>query len=361
MRKIISIWFDTYRYTQPVAAEVTHTNAVNSVRESADLENKNLQNTNLEDSRRLEKIQWLRVTPFILMHFACVAVFFVGVSPVAIIFAFAFYLIRMFAITGFYHRYFSHKSFKTTRFIQGLFAIIGASSTQKGALWWAAHHRHHHRHADTDEDVHSPVNKGFLWSHMGWFLSDKHFATQHHLIRDFAKYPELVWIDRFALVIPVIFAVAIYFIGEWIRHVAPSLGVDGWQLVVWGFFVSTVCLTHATLLINSLAHKWGNQKYDTGDESRNNFLLAIITLGEGWHNNHHYCPGTVRQGFHWWQIDITYYLLKIMSWFGLVWDLKLVPKKAYQQPSEKIGCKKNNIKNTQKNIQNTNLSAGAEC
>ena len=272
-------------------------------------------------------ISWSRVTPFILMHLSIIAVFFVSFSWFAIWFALFMYFIRMFAITAFYHRYFSHKNFQTSRLIQFIFAFIGASSAQRGPLWWASHHRIHHAKSDTVDDPHSPKHQGFIWSHMLWFLADKNFPTQHKRIKDFGKYPELRVLDRFDMLAPVLVAVGIFFLGEYLALHHPSLGTNGWQLLVWGFFVSTLFLYHATYTINSLAHRLGKRRFNTKDDSRNNWWLAIITLGEGWHNNHHYYAGTVRQGFRWYEIDISFYLLKAMSFFGLVWDLKPIPEK----------------------------------
>lgn len=289
----------------------------------------------LADSTQ-EKIDWLRVVPFIGIHLACLAVIWVGVSPLAIGIAVGLYFLRMFAITAFYHRYFSHKAFKTSRVVQFAFAFIGASSTQRGPLWWAAHHRSHHRHSDTDADPHTP-SKGFLWSHMGWFLSRKHYRTDYSLIKDFAKYKELVWLDRFDTAAPFLLALALLILGSTLNNFFPELGTSGWQLVVWGYFISTVVLIHATLCINSLAHWFGSKRYPTKDDSRNNWWLALITLGEGWHNNHHYYPASARQGFFWWEIDLTYYLLKLMSYCGLVWDLRDVPQR------KRDGFRHNNV------------------
>ena len=271
-----------------------------------------------------ERVDWLRILPFIGLHLACLAVIWVGFSWVALAVCVASYLLRMFAITAFYHRYFSHRTFKTSRVMQFVFALIGASATQRGPLWWAAHHRHHHKAADTEHDPHAPLH-GFLWSHMGWFLSRKHFGTDLKQIPDLARYPELRWLDRYDLAIPVLYAAALFGLGVLLERFAPGLGTNGGQMLVWGYFISTVVLIHATLTINSLAHIWGKRRYNTRDDSRNNWFLALITLGEGWHNNHHHYPGSARQGFYWWEIDISYYVLRLMSWFGLVSDLKPVP------------------------------------
>ena len=274
-------------------------------------------------------VDWFRIIPFVALHVACFSALWVGVSAFSLWFMLGFYLLRMFAITGFYHRYFSHKTFQTSRALQFIFGLIGTMSSQRGPLWWAAHHRHHHRHADEAEDLHSPSH-GFLYSHMGWFLNKQNFATNQKLIPDWLKYPELIWLDRFSMPITIATGALIWALGSWLGVHYPQLGTSGAQLFVWGFLISTILLTHATLLINSLAHRIGSRAYNTHDESRNNWLLAIITLGEGWHNNHHFYAGSVRQGFHWWQIDITFYILKVMSWLGLVWRLNPVPAKVYQ-------------------------------
>ncbi len=269
-------------------------------------------------------IDWLRVVPFIGMHLACVGVIWVGFSWFALWMALALYALRMFAITGFYHRYFAHKSFKTSRLAQFVFGVLGAASVQRGPLWWAAHHRSHHRHSDTPLDPHSPRH-GFLRSHMGWFLTREGFRTDERAVRDLARFPELRLLDRFDILVPMLLAVALYVLGAHLAESAPHLGTSGPQLLIWGFFVSTVVLFHATVTINSLAHRFGSRRFDTRDDSRNNWLLALITFGEGWHNNHHHFPGSARQGFRWWEIDLTWYLLRLLSLFGIVWDLKPVP------------------------------------
>ncbi|WP_426690683.1 acyl-CoA desaturase [Rhodanobacter ginsengiterrae] len=277
------------------------------------------------DESREDRIDWLRAAPFIAMHLACLGVIWVGVSPIALIVAAALYALRMFAITGFYHRYFAHRTFHTSRAVQFVFATIGASCVQRGPLWWAAHHRHHHRHADTVRDPHSPGVHGFLWSHVGWFLTPRHFRTDLSRVPDLAKYPELRWLDRYDIAIPLLLAVTMYGLGALLRDVAPQLGTSGGQMLVWGFFVSTIVLFHATVTINSLAHRFGKRRFETKDDSRNNLWLALLTFGEGWHNNHHFFPGSSRQGFRWWEVDLTWYGLKLMSMLGLVRGLKPVP------------------------------------
>ena len=287
--------------------------------------------TEAANAANVDRINWFRCLPFLLLHLACIAVWWVGWSGFALCTALGLYVVRMFAITGIYHRYFSHRSYRTSRWMQFVFALLGASSAQRGPLWWAAHHRSHHKFSDMQPDPHSPIRHGFWRSHIGWFMTNRHFLTDYRRIHDFARFPELRWLNRFDVIVPIMLAVTLYFVGHLLNYAAPSLGVTGWQLVVWGFVVSTIMLFHATASINSLAHLIGRRRYDTGDDSRNNFILALITLGEGWHNNHHKFRSCTRQGFYWWEIDLTYYALKFFAAMGLIWDLRPVPGKAYDE------------------------------
>jgi len=251
-----------------------------------------------------------RWIPFVVLHALGLSAFCFGVSTDVVLLATALYWIRMFAITAFYHRYFAHRSFKTSRILQFIFAFIGTSSCQRGPLWWASHHRHHHKFSDKEEDIHSPVESGFMWSHIGWITSEKNIPTDYERIKDFTSYPELIWLNRF----------------DWVPITVLSLvcfAIGGFKYVAW-LFLSTVILFHCTCFINSLAHLAGTRRYETDDSSRNNFILALITMGEGWHNNHHKNPGSVNQGQKFWEIDLTYMILKAMSYCGLVWDLRVV-------------------------------------
>ena len=271
-------------------------------------------------------IDWPRVVPFVLMHAACLGVIWVGWSWFAVAVAALLYAVRMFAITAFYHRYFAHRAFRASRGWQFAFAVLGASAVQRGPLWWAAHHRHHHAHSDKPGDAHSALQDGFLWSHMGWFLARENFATRGHLVRDLARYPELRWLDRYDVAVPAALFVALWALGAWLESAHPALGTGPWQLVVWGFCISTVVLFHATFVINSLAHRWGSRRYDIPDQSRNNPFLALLTFGEGWHNNHHRYPSAARQGFYWWEFDLSWYGLKLLAALGIVRDLRPVPR-----------------------------------
>jgi len=271
------------------------------------------------------RVEWLRTLPFIGMHLMCAGVIWVGVSSTALLVAAALYVLRLVAITGFYHRYFSHKTFRTSRALQFAFAVLGTMAVQRGPLWWAAHHRHHHAHADEENDSHSPAQHGFWWSHVGWFMNRSNFRTRSELIRDLMRYPELRFLDRFDIVPPIALAALLFLGGNALAQAYPQLDTSGAQLLIWGFFISTVLLHHVTFTVNSLAHRFGRRRYATSDDSRNNWWIALLTFGEGWHNNHHHFPGSVRQGFYWWEIDLTYYLLRAMAACGLIWDLKTVP------------------------------------
>lgn len=280
------------------------------------------------------QIAWMRCVPFFLLHLACVLVFVVGWSPVAVLTCVAMYIFHMFVITAFYHRYFSHRAFKTSRVFQFLGALAATSSAQRGPLWWAAHHRHHHLHSDDEHDTHSPSRRGLLMSHVGWFMTKGAFRTPERLIRDWIRYPELRFVNRFDWLSPVLLAFLLFGFGALLEEYAPSLGTNAWQMFVWGFVVSTVVVYHATYTINSLSHRYGSARFDTGDDSRNNFWLALLTMGEGWHNNHHFYPAAARQGFKWWEIDMTYYGLVLLSKVGLIWDLRGVPGRVMDQAKQ---------------------------
>jgi stearoyl-CoA desaturase (delta-9 desaturase) len=285
-----------------------------------------------------DRVDWRRCAPFIFLHVGCIGVFWVGWSWPALICAALLYFIRMFAVTGFYHRYFAHRTFRASRPVQFAMAVIANLSVQRGALWWAAVHRHHHQHSDDEEDVHSPLTRGFYWAHIGWMTSSRNFPTDYDRVKDLAKFPELVFLNRFDMLAPFCLAVSLLGLGAGLR--ALGLHTSAAQMLVWGFFISTVVLLHATLCINSLAHTFGKRRYETGDTSRNSLLLALITLGEGWHNNHHFCMTAARQGFYWWELDITYYMLKTLSWMGIIHDLRPVPRRAYEAAAEHASARR---------------------
>ncbi|MGA7992507.1 MAG: fatty acid desaturase, partial [Thermoanaerobaculia bacterium] len=253
---------------------------------------------------------------FALVHVAAIAgVALVGVSWKGVLFALASYYVRMFAITAGFHRYFSHRSYRLARVPQFLLALLGQTAAQKGVLWWASNHRHHHKYSDTPEDIHSPLQDGFWWSHIGWILSGKYDETDFSRIPDLAKFPELVWLDRNQYA-----ATMLYGILSW--------ALFGWTGLVWGYFVATVFLWHGTFTINSVMHVFGRRVFPTADTSRNSMIFALVTMGEGWHNNHHFYPSSAAQGFRWWQLDASFYLLWAGEKLGLVKALRRAPTAA---------------------------------
>jgi stearoyl-CoA desaturase (delta-9 desaturase) len=247
--------------------------------------------------------------PFLFIHASVLLVFTVPFKWSLLLWLVGSYYLRMFAVTGGYHRYFSHRSYKMNRFWQFAIAFLAQTSGQKGVLWWAAHHRDHHLHSDRKTDLHSPVHEGFWWSHLGWILSDEYDTYDPKRISDFAKYPELRFLDKVHLLPTIIYGAAIWLVG-------------GYDAFIYGFIVATVALYHGTFLINSLSHIWGSRRFATPDESRNNFVLALVTLGEGWHNNHHHYMSSVRQGIRWWEVDVTYYIIRALSFVGVTRDLR---------------------------------------
>lgn len=261
----------------------------------------------IDQEKRDERPLLLKSVPFALVHVAPLGLFWTGMTQRHVLLCALLYFGRMFFITAGFHRYFAHRAYKMGRVMQFVMAFGASTSCQKGVLWWAAHHRSHHKYSDTELDIHSP-KKGLWWSHVGWILCPKYQATDWAQIKDFARFPELVWLNRYHLVPGIALGAACYLLGDWAG--------------LCTFFLSTTLLYHGTFSINSLMHLWGRRRYVTTDTSRNSLLLALITMGEGWHNNHHYYQSSANQGFFWWELDFSYYLLKVMSWLGLVSDLR---------------------------------------
>lgn len=271
-------------------------------------------------AKRFSEYDVAPMYPFVAIHLFALAGLVmtfmgkVGWEPWAA--AFVLYWVRMWAVTAGYHRYFSHRTYKTSRVFQFILAFLAQTASQRGVLWWSAHHRDHHKFSDEERDVHSPAQHGFVHSHMGW-LYDGNGKTDYSRVKDLARYPELVLLDKYWTVPPTILGISMWL---WM----------GWPGLLVGFFLSTCVLMHCTFTINSLSHIWGKRRYETTDTSRNNWILALITLGEGWHNNHHHFMNSTRQGFFWWELDISYYSLKVLSWLGIVWDLKEPPARVYE-------------------------------
>jgi stearoyl-CoA desaturase (delta-9 desaturase) len=268
-------------------------------------------------------IDWVASIPFFAVHAVAVAAPFIApISWKWAALALASYVLRIFGITAGYHRYFSHRTYRTSRVFQFLLAVLGTTATQKGPLWWAAHHRDHHRYSDTPEDIHSPRQDGFWWSHVGWILSTRYNATKLDRVKDLARFPELRWLDRYQVVPVLGYATAMYL----------AFGVPG---LLWGYFVSQVFVWHGTFLVNSLAHVIGRRRYETADTSKNSALIALLVLGEGWHNNHHHYQSSANQGWFWWEIDVTWYALRALRAVGVVSDLR-TPPAAIRDPGARV-------------------------
>jgi stearoyl-CoA desaturase (Delta-9 desaturase) len=269
------------------------------------------------------------IAPLILVHLACGLVFFVGWSRVAIAAFIITSALQVFGITAGYHRLLAHRSFKTTRIFQFVLTLFGVLAGQNGPLWWVGHHRHHHRHSDRDADAHSP-HDGFFWSHMGWLFSPRCVPVRHELVRDLARYWELRLLQRYYYLVNLGFALLLYAVGEAWRNFDPSATTGGVQLVIWGSVVSTVCVYHSIWSANSFCHRYGTRRFATCDDSRNNIVVALLTFGDGWHHNHHYCPYSARHGFRWWEVDLNFTILRLLACVGIVWDLKLPPARVHR-------------------------------
>ncbi|HVF49487.1 MAG TPA: acyl-CoA desaturase [Pyrinomonadaceae bacterium] len=272
-----------------------------------------------------EKLDYFICIQFLLIHLVCLLALWTGVSVVAVAVCLALYVVRMFGITAGFHRLLSHRSYRTGRVFQFVLAFLGTTANQKGPLWWSAHHRRHHLYTDTERDLHSPVARTLWQSQVGWFLTRESQATEWKLISNLVKFRELRFLDRYYSLPPALLALATFALGALLERYAPALGTSGWQMLIWGFFISTVLLYHGTFTVNSLAHIFGSRRFQTDDNSRNNLFVALITLGEGWHNNHHHYPSSERQGFYWWEIDVAHYTLRALSLVGIVWDLRTPP------------------------------------
>lgn len=284
-----------------------------------------------EDNRLL-----MASSPLVFMHLACIGALFTGFSWAALAALLLTYVVRVFALTAGFHRYFSHRAFKTSRVFQFVLAWVGTSAAQLGPMWWAANHRHHHQHSDTEADIHSPVIRDAFWAHVGWILCRSYSDIQFERVKDLKKYPELRFIDRFH-VLPVLSLIALlYGVGWGLNQAYPSLGTSGLQMVMWGFFLSTVLVYHVTFCVNSVTHIVGTKRFKTDDESRNSWWVALLTFGEGWHNNHHRWPLSARQGMYWWELDLTYLMLRVLEKLGLIWDLKVYPDKIYAEAAASV-------------------------
>ena len=228
---------------------------------------------------------------------------------------------RMIGLTLCFHRHLSHRAFKLNRAVRFVFAWLGTAALQKGPIWWAGNHVYHHKFADREGDPHSPVVSGFFHSHLGWFTNDTRWDkvdASNPVVREFSRDPELRWLDRYYAVPPALLALGLFLAG-------------GWPWLVYGFCVPTFTLAHSTLAINSINHLFGSRRFETKDNSRNNLWTTLLTLGEGWHNNHHRFQRAARNGFYWWELDPTYWVVKALAVMGLASDVIPVPSRVYAE------------------------------
>lgn len=272
------------------------------------------------------RLQWIviRATRWIVNGVALTGIFFVGFSwPAGVALVLGVFL-GLLSVTLCYHRYFSHRSFNTSRWFQLLLAVWGATSLQRGPIWWAAIHRQHHANSDREGDWHSP-RYGFWHSHHGWLESPNILMVSYDRVSDLTRYPELRFLDTFYYIPALLLLAALTAIGAHLEAHYPALGTSAWQIVVWGFFVRTAVVWQLTFITNSLLHMSGRRRFATDDDSRNSYLLGAINLGDGFHNNHHRYPVSARHGFYRWEIDVTYYVIKLLEALGLARDVKVPP------------------------------------
>ena len=247
------------------------------------------------------------------MHLGCLAAFSTFSWKALGVTLFLWWFTGCLGITLGYHRFFTHRSFSTPKPVQYFLAVCGSLAGEAGPIAWVAAHRYHHTYSDTDKDPHSPL-KGFLWAHMSWlfgredFLAD--FDSYKRYTPDMANDKFLVWLDKWHIVPSFILAGILYAMG-------------GWPFVVWGIFVRSVIVYHVTWFVNSASHMWGYRSYKTTDDSRNNWWVAILAFGEGWHNNHHAFQRSARHGFRWWEVDVTYRMIQLLWMMGLASDIHL--------------------------------------
>jgi len=251
-----------------------------------------------------------------LFHLSALLVFYVGFSWTALAVFFFSFLIRAFGVSAGYHRYFSHRSFKTSRPFQFVLAFLGASAGQKGPLSWVTSHRIHHRTSDTQADPHTP-QKGFFYGYLGWLLPVDALHTDLNLTADFAKYPEIRWINKFHNVGPLTVIILCGFFGKYLSIHFPQLGTSALQLIVWGFILSTLATLHGTLMINTICHSEKERHHSTNDFSSNVPWLLPFTLGENWHHNHHRYPKSANCGLEKGQIDFIFIGICLLEKLGL--------------------------------------------
>jgi stearoyl-CoA desaturase (delta-9 desaturase) len=254
-----------------------------------------------------ERLNWTTTIVMILFHLGAVAALFVFSWKAFAVAVFLYWMTVGLGISLGYHRLHTHRSYKTPKLLEYFFAVCGASTLEGGPIFWVATHRIHHQKSDHEGDPHSPRD-GAWWSHVGWILlgEAKHNNTRllSKYAPDLAKDPFYVWLNNYHWVPVLVLAVILYATG-------------GIPFVLWGICMRIVVGLHATWLVNSATHMWGSRRFDTHDDSKNNWWVALLTFGEGWHNNHHAHPTSARHGLAWYEVDISWISLKVMKFLGI--------------------------------------------
>lgn len=277
-----------------------------------------------------KNIHWRSVIELLFIHIGALSVFYVGVSKVAFISFLIVDILGGFFVTVILHRYFTHRCFETSRIPQFIFGLLSLTVLQRGPLWWVSHHRRHHHFTDTDDDPHTP-KKGFFYSHLGWLMTLNEASTDKDHVKDWIRFPELIWLDRLEWLAPVFMILSAFYFGVIINHFFPHLGTSGLQMIVWLVCIPTMLVLHGSCLVNSCLHTFGYRRFNTPDNSRNALLFTLISFGEGFHNNHHRYHDSCCQGIEWWEIDITYYMIKLLAKIGIIWNLRMFPDSVLQE------------------------------
>ncbi|MBI1790784.1 MAG: fatty acid desaturase [Acidobacteria bacterium] len=259
------------------------------------------------------KINWLTTTVLVVFHLGAVAALFMFDWKAVLVASFLYWLAIGCGIGMGYHRLLTHRSYKVPRFIEQFLAICGTLTLEGGPIFWVATHRLHHQNSDKPGDPHSPRD-GAFWSHMGWIMlgESKHSDTRQmsRYTPDLSKDPFYRWLNSFHYVPLVILGLTL-------------LAVGGVKMMMWGVFVRVVVGLHSTWLVNSATHMWGRRRFRTTDDSRNNWWVALLTFGEGWHNNHHAHPNSSRHGLAWYELDLTYVQIRLLELFGVARGVKV--------------------------------------
>ena len=273
-------------------------------------------------------VNWVTAIAMTAFHVGAVAAFFyvdLGAVLVAVV---LWAVAGMLGIGMGYHRLLTHRGYQTSRWVEYFLTLCGTLALEGGPIFWTAVHRIHHQKSDHEGDPHTP-REGTLWAHMGWiFLGEglhQDAAVLNHYVPDLASDPFHMWLSRW----------------HWLSNVVVGLALLAWggvAYVLWGIFFRTTWGLHSTWLVNSATHLWGSRRFKTRDDSTNNWWVALLTFGEGWHNNHHAHPTSARHGLAWYELDLNWIGIKTLEALGLAWDLKVakIRPALTQDPDEAV-------------------------